>query len=64
MKREYSFTVVIEPCEEGGYFGYCPAIPGCSVQGDTYEETVSELKSAIEAMVADYLEEGEEVPTL
>jgi len=63
MTNEYSFTVIIEPCDEGGYFGTCPAIPGCHVQGETYEETLSELKSAVKAMVEDYLEDGEVPPS-
>lgn len=63
MKKERSFTVAIEPCEEGGYFGTCPTLPGCHVQGETYEETLSELKAAIEAMIEDYLEDGDELPT-
>lgn len=62
MKRERSFTVVIELCAEGGYFGTCPALPGCHVQGETYEETLSELKAAIAAMIEDYLDDGDAVP--
>jgi len=50
---------VIEPCEEGGDFGSCPALPGRHVQGDSYEETLSELKAAVRAMIEDYLDEGE-----
>lgn len=63
MKKEYSLTVAIEPCEEGGYFGTCPTLPGCHVQGETYEETLFELKAAMKAMIEDYIEDGEEVPS-
>ena len=63
MSKEYSFTVAIEPCEEGGYFGTCPSIPGCHVQGETYEETLSELKAAVKAMLEDYLADGEVPPS-
>lgn len=63
MAKEYAFTVAIEPCEEGGYFGTCPTLPGCHVQGETYEETLAELKAAIKAMIEDYLEDGETVPS-
>jgi len=62
MKKEYSFTVAIEPCKEGGYFGTCPSIPGCHVQGETYEETLRELKAAIKAMIEDYIEDKEVLP--
>ncbi len=60
--REYRFTVIIEPCEEGGYFAACPAFPGCHVEGESYEETISEMRSAISAFIADYKEEGETIP--
>ena len=61
-KNAYRFTVIIEPCEEGGYFAGCPAFPGCHVEGDSYEETFSEMRLAINAFIADYKEEGETKP--
>ena len=61
-KREYRFTVIIEPCEEGGYFASCPALPGCHVEGESYEETIREMRSAINAFIEDYEEEGEPIP--
>jgi predicted RNase H-like HicB family nuclease len=62
VKREYRFTVIIEPCEEGGYFAMCPAFPGCHVEGETYEETLNEMRAAIDAFVEDYKQEGELIP--
>ena len=47
----YHFPIIIEECEEGGYYGECPQIPGCHVQGETYEETLDEFKAAIEGMI-------------
>ncbi len=61
-KREHRFTIFIEPCEEGGYFAMCPAFPGCHVEGDTYEETLSEMRAAIGAYIEDYKAEGEPIP--
>ncbi len=61
-RSEYSFRVEVQRCEEGGWFGKCPEIPGCVVQGETYDETLSELKCAIEAMIEDYAQDGEEIP--
>ena len=58
----YHFPVIIELCEEGGYYGECPFIPGCHVQGETYEETISELKAAVDGMIEDYIESGEPLP--
>lgn len=61
-KKEYRFTIIIEPCEEGGYFAMCPIFPGCHVEGETYEETINEMRKAIEAFIADYIEENEPLP--
>jgi predicted RNase H-like HicB family nuclease len=61
-KHEHHFTVIIEPCEEGGYFADCPALPGCHVQGETYEETIAEMRAAIDAMISDYVADGEPIP--
>ncbi len=61
-KKEYRFTVIVEPCEEGGFFAMCPAFPGCHVEGETYEETLNEMRSAIDSFIEDYKEEGEKIP--
>lgn len=42
------FTAIIEPAEEGGFWAYCPEVPGANGQGETVEETLDDLKSAIE----------------
>ncbi|MDX6384207.1 MAG: antitoxin HicB, partial [Blastocatellia bacterium] len=34
----YTFTMVFEPAEEGGYVVTCPALPGLVTEGDTLEE--------------------------
>jgi len=60
--KQYQFTVIIEPCEEGGYFARCPAFPGCHVEGETYEETLSEMRAAIQNFIEDYLKSGEPIP--
>ncbi|MFI5020793.1 MAG: type II toxin-antitoxin system HicB family antitoxin [Alphaproteobacteria bacterium] len=38
MTREYSYTAVFEPAEEGGYVVYFPAIPNLATEGETLEE--------------------------
>ena len=49
MSRQYAyrFTVILEPEEDGGYSVHCPALPGCSSQGDTLEEALDNIKEAI-----------------
>ena len=42
------YSVIIHPDEEdGGYWVECPALPGCSSQGDTVEEALEMIKDAI-----------------
>lgn len=60
--KEFRYTIIIEPCEDGGFFAMCPAFPGCHVQGDTYEETISEMRSSIKSFIEDYIEENETLP--
>jgi predicted RNase H-like HicB family nuclease len=45
-------TVVIEKEPAGGYFGLVPAIPGCGSQGDTIEETLTNVDDALMAALA------------
>lgn len=41
-------TIVLERDENNGYVAYVPSLPGCISQGDTKEETISNIKEAIE----------------
>lgn len=50
------FKVVLEPDEEGGYTVYVPSLPGCISEGNTIEETLANIKEAIEL----YLEPADE----
>ena len=50
---EYSYTVLFEPAEEGGYVVTCPALPGVVTQGETLEELEENLKDALRAMAMD-----------
>ena len=59
---DYSFKIIIEECEEGGYYAECPAFQGCHVEGDTYEETLSEIKSAIAGFIEEYKQNNEPIP--
>lgn len=45
---EYYYKIVIEPQEEGGYTAYVPKLPGCVSEGDSYNETVENIKEALE----------------
>ena len=43
---------IVHEAEEGGYWAEVPAIPGCSTQGDTYEELMTNLHEAIEGCLS------------
>lgn len=45
--RSRSFTVVLEPAEEGGFVVKCLELPVAS-QGETREEALKNIKEAIE----------------
>jgi len=63
MLNEYVFTIIIEKEEEGGYHAFCPLLPGCHTQGETYEEAMENIKDAIKLYIESLREHNEEVPT-
>lgn len=56
MRRE--FTAVIEKADEGGYWAFCPEVPGANGQGETVEETKADLAAAIELILQDRLDDA------
>jgi predicted RNase H-like HicB family nuclease len=56
------YTVIIHKAEEGGYWVEVPALPGCYSQGETMEESLTNIKDAIELHLED-LKEGSEIPS-
>ena len=67
MKRQISekileYTVIFEPAEEGGYIVSVPVLPGCTTQGETFEESTNMIKDAIQGYLSVLKEEGEEIP--
>lgn len=40
--------IVLEPSEEGGYTATVPSLPGCISEGNSKEETLRNVKEAIE----------------
>jgi predicted RNase H-like HicB family nuclease len=59
----YNYKIVVEECEEGGFYAECPAFPGCHVEGETYEETMREMKEAVKVFVDDYKARNEDLPS-
>ena len=44
--------VIVHEAEEGGFWAEVPSIPGCSTQGETYDELEANLLEAIEGCLA------------
>ena len=51
MKAE--FTAIIETAPEGGFWAICLEVPGANGQGETIEETKTNLRQAIELILED-----------
>ena len=50
-------TVVLEPSDEGGFTVHVPSLPGCISEGETYEESLANIREAVEL----YLEPVEQI---
>lgn len=59
--KNYKLSVVIEK-DTDGYFAFCPELQGCYTQGDSYEETLQNIKDAIRLHIEDKIEDGETIP--
>lgn len=40
-------SVVLER-DEAGFYAFCPELPGCQTQRDTFEEAVANIREAAE----------------
>ena len=47
------YHIVIEPCEEGGCFESCPTLQGCHADGETYGETIDNIREVIAMHIAE-----------
>ncbi len=60
--KEYQYTVLLEPAEEGGFVVTCPALPGMVTQGETREEARAMAADAIRGYLESLLKDGEPIP--
>ena len=60
---DYTYTVIIEREEAGGYHAFCPALRGCHSQGESYEETVQNIEEAIKLYIESLKAHSEAVPS-
>jgi len=52
----YNLNVIVEKDKEG-YYAYCPELEGCQTQGDTLDETMVNIKEAIDLYLETLSEE-------
>ena len=62
MDATRTYTIILEPAEEGGYVVRVPALPEICTEGDTEAEALAMAKDAIELVIASRRERGELVP--
>ena len=59
----YTFTMLFEPAEEGGYVVTCPALPGLVTEGDTMEEARRMAENALRGYLGTLIEDGLPIPS-
>jgi len=62
--QTYTLTVLVEPCEEGGYFARCLELQGCFAEAETYDEVIAAIHEVIEAHIESRPQHGEKLPLL
>ena len=62
MDASRTYTVILEPMEEGGFLVVVPALPEIVTGGDTETEALAMAKEAIELVLESRRERGEEIP--
>lgn len=61
MGQEIEYVIVIHPAEEGGFWSEVPSLPGAGSQGESVDETVSNTRESIEAVLEAMKRHGEPV---
>ena len=62
MSRPMQYSVVVHEADEGGYWVEVPALSGCYSQGETLEETLTNVREAIELYLEALHEDGAPIP--
>lgn len=60
--QEVTYTVHIEPAEEGGFVAYFPALPGCHTQGESFDEVIAMAKDVLVGYLETLREHGDPIP--
>src|SRR3984893_8587560 len=62
MMDNYSFSVILEPQEEGGFTVLVPALPEVVTEGDSEAEALANAEEAIRAILAYRRDNGIPIP--
>ena len=63
MTSEYSFSVILEPQEGGGFTVLVPALPEVVTEGDSEEEALRNAEEAIRAILEFRRHHGLPIPS-
>ncbi len=63
MADSYSYTVVLEPQEDGGFTVLVPALPEVVTEGDTEAEALANAEDAIRLVLSYRREQGLAIPS-
>ena len=61
MTVSYTYSVILEPMEEGGFNVRVPALPEVCTYGDSETHALEMAKEAIELVIESRIERGEDV---
>jgi predicted RNase H-like HicB family nuclease len=59
--KKYSFTVLIEKDEDGGYIATVPELKGCHTQGETIAEIMANIDEAVKLCLEVHIKDGIQV---
>ena len=62
LMSEYTYTVILEREDDGGYHAFCPVLRGCHSQGDTVEEAIENIREAVQLYIESLKAHSEEIP--
>lgn len=57
-----TYTVELEPLEEGGFAVTVPALPGCVTWGTSFDHALAMAREAVEVWVKTLQELGQPIP--
>ena len=63
MSMEHSFSVVLEPQEDGGFTVLVPALPEVVTEGDSRDEALANAREAIRAVLEYRRAKGIPIPS-